>query len=108
MGWENEGSEKTCQLPMGLPGRAGLDKPKGAGGRYVARNAKVTKENRTRQIPVRGGAAPDSETRGGEANRVLLTSSPQLLGPWLIPGAKATARGVQTLEEVGFPSARCI
>lgn len=61
----------------------------------MARNAKVTKENRTRQIPgSEWGGVPPKPLRleaGKGAGGASTSSPPQLLGPWLIPGAKGNS-----------------
>lgn len=80
---------------MGLPGRAGLDKPKGQAGvtwQEMLRSQKKTEPDR---YPVRrGGGVPPKTLRleVGKGARGASTSSPhQLLGPWLIPGAKGNS-----------------
>ena len=57
-------SEKTCQLPMGLPGRAGLDKPKGQAGVTWQEMLRSQKKIELDRYPVRsGGGVPPKPLR---------------------------------------------
>ena len=85
---------KRCQLPMGLPIRTGLDKPKGQAGVTWQEMLRSQQKIEPDSYPVRSGGAPPKPLKleaGKGAGGASTSSPPQLLGPWLIPGAKGNS-----------------
>lgn len=103
-------SEKTGQLPMGLPGRAGLDKPKGQAGITWQEMLRSQKKIEPDRYPVWGGMPPKPlRLEAGKRARGCFYKRPPptpqaVADPW----SQGQQRGVCRLWRQAFRLLQCV